>query len=56
MGQRSVLAVVCRDGPKPEYARPVLMMARKLLRKAEQLGEDYVYTVRDHNTPHRRGC
>jgi hypothetical protein len=33
--------------PKPEYARPVLQMARKLLRKAEQLGEEYVYTVRD---------
>lgn len=32
---------------KPEYARPVLMMARKLLRKAEQLGETAVFTIRD---------
>ncbi|KRB22675.1 hypothetical protein [Mesorhizobium sp. Root172] len=33
--------------PKPEYARPVLQMARKLLRKAKQLGEASVYTIRD---------
>jgi hypothetical protein len=32
---------------KPEYARPVLKMAHKLLRKAEQLGETQVFTVRD---------
>lgn len=32
---------------KPEYARPVLQMAKKLLRKAAQLGESMVFTVRD---------
>lgn len=32
---------------KPEYARPVFQMARKLLRKAKQLGEECVFTVRD---------
>lgn len=32
---------------KPEYARPVLQMARRCLRKAEQLGESHVYTIRD---------
>lgn len=32
---------------KPEYARPVLQMAKRLLRKAKQLGETAVYTVRD---------
>jgi hypothetical protein len=34
------------DG-KPEYARPVLQMARRLIRKAAQLGEPAVYTIRD---------
>lgn len=33
--------------PKPEYARPVLNMARLLQRKAKQLGERHVFTVRD---------
>src|SRR5688500_13907358 len=33
--------------PKPEYARPVLRAARQLLRKAAQLGESEVFTVRD---------
>ncbi|MER9176671.1 hypothetical protein NKH72_24220 [Mesorhizobium sp. M0955] len=33
--------------PKPEYARPVLQMAKRLLRKAGQLGESRVFTVRD---------
>lgn len=33
--------------PKPEYARPVLNMARRLLRKAKQFGESEVYTIRD---------
>ncbi len=30
-----------------EYARPVLAMARRLLAKAAQLGEQAVYTIRD---------
>jgi hypothetical protein len=33
--------------PKPEYARPVLRMAQRLLRKAAQLGETSIYAVRD---------
>ena len=37
--------------PKPEYARPVLRMARLMLRKAVQLGETEVYTVRDAQYP-----
>lgn len=37
--------------PKPEYARPVLRMAQRLLRKATQLGETTVYTVRDQQYP-----
>ncbi|MBZ9807699.1 hypothetical protein [Mesorhizobium sp. ESP-6-2] len=36
---------------KPEYARPVLKMARLLLRKAVQLGESEVYTVKDAQFP-----
>lgn len=32
---------------KPEYARPVLVWARRLLKKAAQLGETQVYTIRD---------
>lgn len=32
---------------RPEYARPVLTMARRLLAKARQLGEPAVYTIRD---------
>lgn len=34
---------------KPHYARPVLQMARTMLRKARQLGEPAVYTIRDPN-------
>lgn len=37
--------------PKPEYARPVLRMAQRMLRKAAQLGEAEVYTVRDKQYP-----
>ncbi|MBZ9873076.1 hypothetical protein LB542_19705 [Mesorhizobium sp. BR1-1-9] len=37
--------------PKPEYARPVLKMAQRMLRKAVQLGETEVYTVRDQTYP-----
>jgi hypothetical protein len=33
--------------PKPEYARPILSMARKFMKKAAQLGERYVYAIRD---------
>lgn len=32
---------------KPEYARPIMKMSRKLIRKAKQMGEEYVYAVRD---------
>jgi len=32
---------------KPEYARPVLAMAKRCLRKAKQFGEEAVYTIRD---------
>jgi hypothetical protein len=32
---------------KREYARPVLQWARRLLKKAAQLGETWVYTIRD---------
>lgn len=32
---------------KPDYARPVLQMAKRCLRKAKQLGEECVYTIRD---------
>lgn len=32
---------------KPEYAKPVMRMAKLLFRKAAQLGESVVYTVRD---------
>lgn len=33
--------------PKPQYALPVLMMMRKFKKKAAQLGEEYVYAIRD---------
>ncbi|TGT65315.1 hypothetical protein EN802_32060 [bacterium M00.F.Ca.ET.159.01.1.1] len=33
--------------PKPWYAKPLVLAARKMLRKAVQLGEVEVYTVRD---------
>ena len=33
--------------PKPEYAKPVLKMAALLIRKARQIGETSVFTVRD---------
>lgn len=36
---------------KPEYARPVLQMAKRCLRKAKQLGESHVFTVRDPQYP-----
>lgn len=32
---------------KPEYARPILAMSKKLIRKAKQMGEAHVYAVRD---------
>lgn len=32
---------------KPEYARPILKMAKRMLRKASQLGETQVFVVRD---------
>lgn len=34
---------------KPEYARPVMAMAKKLFRKAAQLGETEVFTIRDQS-------
>lgn len=37
--------------PKPKYARTLLRMAQKLQRKAAQLGETEVYTVRDQQYP-----
>lgn len=33
--------------PKPEYALPVLLMVRKFKKKAAQLGERYIYAIRD---------
>ncbi|TGQ11228.1 hypothetical protein EN858_15005 [Mesorhizobium sp. M4B.F.Ca.ET.215.01.1.1] len=33
--------------PKPQYALPVLCMMRKFKKKAAQLGERYVYAIRD---------
>jgi len=37
--------------PRPQYAVPLVRIAKKMLRKAVQLGETEVYTVRDAQYP-----